>query len=64
MYIALRGGEKMKRCYNLNQVADLLGIKVRTVREWVRTGKIHGIKLAGSRRWAVLEEEIERLQNG
>lgn len=54
----------MKRCYNLNQVADLLGIKVRTVREWVRTGKIHGIKLAGSRRWAVPEEEIERLQNG
>lgn len=58
------GGEEMERCYNLNQVADLLGIKVRTVREWVKNGKIRANKLAGSTRWAVSESEIARLQNG
>lgn len=51
----------MERGYSLNQTADLLGIKVRTVREWVRTGKIKAKKIVGSRRWIVMESEIKRL---
>lgn len=52
----------MERGYNLIQTAELLGIKVRTVREWVHRGKIHARKIEGSRRWIVMESEIKRLQ--
>lgn len=52
----------MERGYNLIQTAELLGIKVRTVREWVGKGKIHAGKIEGSRRWIVMESEIKRLQ--
>ena len=34
----------IERYYNLNEVAVLLGIKVRTAREWVHNGKIHAVK--------------------
>ena len=52
----------MERGYNLIQTAELLGIKVRTAREWVHSGKIHAGKIEGSRRWIVMESEIKRLQ--
>ena len=53
----------MERGYNLKQVSELLGIKLRTVREWVRNGKIHANKITGTNRWIVMESEIRRLQN-
>lgn len=52
----------MEKAYSLSQTATLLGIKVRTVRDWVRTGKIKASKITGSRRWIVMESEIKRLQ--
>ena len=54
---------EIEKGYNLMQVSDLLGIKVRTVREWIKTGKINAQKIAGSSRWIVFESEIRRLQN-
>ena len=54
----------MEKGYNLLEVADLLGIRVRTVRQWIKDGKIHANKIPGSRRWIVMESEIRRLQNG
>lgn len=57
----------MERAFNLNEVAELLGMQVRTVRYWVRIGKISAKKVVGSRRWIVMESEIKRLrgeQNG
>lgn len=53
----------MKKGYNLREVSELLGIKLRTVREWVRNGKIHANKITGTNRWIVMESEIRRLQN-
>lgn len=52
----------IERGYNLLEVAGLLGIKVRTVRQWVHDGKLTATKLAGSRRWIVMESEIKRVQ--
>ena len=52
----------MERGYNLIQASQLLGIKVRTAREWVHNGKMKANKIAGSRRWIVMENEIKRLQ--
>ena len=51
----------MEKGYNLNEVAELLGIKVRTVRQWIKDGKINANKIAGTRRWVVRESEIKRL---
>lgn len=54
----------MDRMLNLRQVANLLGIQVRTARLWVQTGKLSGVKMAGSNRWSVPESEIMRVQKG
>lgn len=53
---------KNERYYNLNETATLLGIKVRTVREWVHTGKIQAVKYPNSRPWYVPESEIARIR--
>lgn len=52
----------MERGYSLNQVAELLGIKIRTVREWVHNGKLKARRIEGSRRYIVLESEVKRLR--
>lgn len=52
----------MENGYNLSEVAKLLGIKVRTVRQWVREGKIKATKITGTNRWVVMESEIKRLR--
>lgn len=44
----------------LKEAADRLGIKVRTIREWVRNGKIAAEKDAQGWCWTVQEEEVER----
>lgn len=52
----------MERGYNLNQVAELLGITTRTAREWIHLGKMKAHKIDGCRKWIVMESEIKRLQ--
>lgn len=52
----------IERGYNLNEVAELLGLKVRTVRQWVKDGKVKAKKIADSRRWIITESEIRRLR--
>ena len=50
--------------YNIVRTAELLGIKVRTVRQWIRDGKLKAVKYDVSNRWFIPESEIERLRNG
>lgn len=52
----------MENAYNLNQVASLLGVRVRTVRSWIHAGKLKGKKLEGTSRWIVMESEIRRVR--
>lgn len=52
----------IEKGYNLIEVASMLGIKVRTARQWVHDGKIHANKIHGSQRWIVMESEIKRMQ--
>lgn len=56
--------ERVERYYNLNETATLLGIKVRTAREWVHNGKIKAVKYTNSKSWYVPESEIRRIQDG
>ena len=52
--------ETMEKGYSIVQAAEAIGIKVRTVREWIRTGKIKAYKREGSNRWIIPEGEIQR----
>ena len=48
----------MERAYNIYQAAELLGLKARTLRFWVKQGKIKASQIEGTRRWFILESEI------
>lgn len=50
--------------YNIVKTAELLGIKVRTVRQWIRDEKLKAVKYDVSNRWFIPESEITRLKNG
>lgn len=52
------------KTYSIKQASNLLGIKVRTTREWLRKGKLNGVKDDSSKRWVIPEEEIKRLKEG
>ena len=56
----------IEKSYTIKEVALLLGVKVRTIREWIKTGKIHAIKYGKTKKsaWYILEHEIERIQRG
>ena len=57
MYKSTLTGEAM---FGLRESSAMIGIKVRTIREWIRLGKIHAIQDSRTRRWYVSESEIER----
>lgn len=52
---------EVEKMYNIRQASNLLGIKVRTVREWIRNGKLKAGKYDVSNRWFIPASEIERL---
>lgn len=52
----------VEKCYSIIETAEMLGLKVRTVRGWAQKGKIQASKIPGTDRWIVKESEIRRLQ--
>lgn len=52
----------LEKRYNIREAADILGIKVRTVREWIKLKKIHAEKYECSNRWFITESEINRVR--
>lgn len=52
----------MEEMYNIVQTSRLLGIKVRTVRDWISKGKLRAQKYEGSNRWYISESEINRVR--
>lgn len=53
--------EAYENRYSLRQASNLLGIKVRTIREWIRNGKIKAQKYEVSNRWFICQSEIDRI---
>jgi len=47
--------------YTLREAAIALGIRVRTAREWIKSGKIKAVKAENGWYWKIPESEIERL---
>lgn len=59
-----KGGLSMaevEKNYSIKEASTVLGVKVRTVREWIKTGKLNAKKYKVSNRWFVPESEIIRL---
>lgn len=52
----------MEKYYNLNETAEILGVKVRTLREWLKDGTLLAHKYNGKKKWYVSQHEIDRLQ--
>lgn len=51
-----------EKMYSLRQVAQILGVKIRTLRSWVIQNKVHAIKYPNSNRWYVSEIELKRIK--
>ena len=52
----------MERYYNVKQTSELLGLKVRTIRDWIAKGRIKAIKYPGSNMWSISESEVRRVR--
>lgn len=50
--------------YTIREAAKILNMKVRTIRDWLRKGKIKAEKKTNDWYWMIPEVEIERLRNG
>jgi excisionase family DNA binding protein len=49
--------------YNIRDTAQLCGVKVRTVRDWIRRGKIKAYKQENGWWWHISGTEIERINH-
>lgn len=45
----------------IQEVALYCNVQVRTVREWLRLGKIHGIKSESGYKWIIPQEEADKM---
>ena len=50
----------MEKKFGIVEAAMLLEIKARTVREWIRNGKVKAEKTS-SGKWMIMESEIEKI---
>lgn len=51
------------RYYKVREFADLCGVKVRTVREWVKLGKIQVKRDTNAWYFLIPETEVERMRH-
>ena len=53
------------RLLRVEQVAERLDISVETVRRWLRSGHLRGVRLGGTKAgWRIPESEVWRLLSG
>lgn len=51
-----------ERTYTVSEVAERLQLHQQTVREWLRTGKIKGVRLGGTKAgWRIPDSEVARV---
>jgi excisionase family DNA binding protein len=55
------GGGNMKDVYSPSEVAEILGVHVKTVRRYLNEGTLKGLKVGGA--WKVSKEEVKKMLN-
>lgn len=54
-----------ERMYTVAEVADRLRLHQQTIREWLRLGKLKGVRLGGTKAgWRIPIAEVERVERG
>lgn len=49
--------------YSIREAAIAIGVKVRTIRDWIANRKILAHKAKNNWYWLVSEDEVERVKN-
>ena len=52
----------MEKQYDLKDTADILGVKIRTLRDWIKKGKITAKQYSNCGKLFIAQSEIERIQ--
>lgn len=47
---------------NIQVASEMLGVKIRTIRQWIKEGKLPARKYPVSNRWFIDEKDIEALR--
>lgn len=47
--------------YSMKEAAAIIGVQTRTIRQWLKVGKIKGEKNPISKRWFFSKEEVEEI---
>lgn len=53
------------KAYSIRDASKILGVKVRTIRDWISKGQLRAFKRidkGGGHYWGISEEEINRLR--
>ncbi len=53
----------MEKLLTVQQVADQLQVRPKTVREWLKSGQLKGVKIGG-RQWRVKESDLQAFVDG
>lgn len=53
----------MEKFYSLVEASEILGIKLRTVRQWVSEGYLQAKRYNSKKKLYIPQSEIERVQN-
>lgn len=55
------GSAGPEKLYNTRQAAEIFGVTIYTMREWLRTGVIKGIKIGETKKhWRIPESELTK----
>lgn len=49
----------MTKLYKTREIAEILGVSPSTVREWLATGHLKGIKVGQGKYWRVTQEQLD-----
>lgn len=48
----------LPKMYSTKQISDMLGVTEQTVREWLKSGEMKGLKVGGRGQWRVSEDDL------